>query len=412
MRFRRSAFLIFTLLSFLPLLSVYPFVHAAAQGEQLDTSYEYSFGEYIHFRAHLIEETPIKDVTLYIQVEGMGDTRTEPATVNNPNEISYDLDLTNQPIRAYSEITYWYEISFPDGKVFKSPEMYFIYEDNRFDWETRESNLFTAHWYEGNSAFAQNLLDVAEQGLQRIQEFLPLTLEGKIDIYAYANAEEMRETLQASGKNWVSAHTDPDLGVMVVSLPTVPEQRLEMERQIPHELMHIMLFQKLGPGYTNLPTWLNEGLASMSELSPNPDYIMLLQGAHENQALLSIASLCNPFPRDASSAYLAYAESTSFTRFLHQKYGTSGLEQLITAYADGLSCERGVQTAFGSSLSQLEVEWRQEVFQENIAYNAFNNLLPWLVLLIVIIGIPGILIIRGFRANPDDQLSDPNPGRS
>jgi hypothetical protein len=198
---------------------------------------------------------------------------------------------------------------------------------------------------------------------------------------------------------------------MVVSLPTVPEQRLEMERQIPHELMHIMLYQKLGTGYPTLPTWLNEGLASMAELYPNPDYIMLLQGAHDNQALLSIASLCNSIPRDASSAYLAYAESTSFTRFLHQRFGTSGLEQLITAYSDGLNCERGVHTAFGSSLSQLEMEWRQEVFQENIAYNAFNNLLPWLVLLIVIIGIPGVLILKGMRGHSEDQLTDPNPGR-
>ncbi len=411
MRFWKLAYLFPVLLSILAIPGVYPNVYATAQEEQLDTSIEYNFGEYIHFRAQLKEEASIKDVTIFIQVEGAGDTRTEQAAVNDLNEISYDLDLTSQPIRAYSNIVYWYEISFPDGEVFKSPETEFIYEDNRFNWESRGSNLFTAHWYEGDNTFAQDLLDVAEQGLQKIQGILPLTLEEEIDIYAYANAEEMRDTLQASGKNWVGAHTDPDLSVMVVSLPTLPEQRLEMERQIPHELMHIMLYQKLGTGYPNLPAWLNEGLASMAELYPNPDYIMLLQGAHDNQALLSIASLCNPFPRDASSAYLAYAESTSFTRFLHQRFGTSGLEQLITAYSDGLNCERGVQTAFGSSLSQLEVEWRQEVFQENIAYNAFNNLLPWLVLLIVIIGIPGVLILKGLRGHSEDQLTNPNPGR-
>lgn len=409
MRFRKFAFISILLVALLAIVSWDTDAYAAAQWEQFETSNEYSFGEYIHFRAYFTEEQPINSVDLFIQIEGVGDTRAETADVSNQFEISYDLDLTRQPIRAFSEIIYWYEITLLNGEVFKSPEFIFSYEDNRFDWKTRESNSFSVHWYEGDNAFAQNLLDVAELGLEKIQGLLPLTLEDQIDIYAYANAAEMRETLQASGNNWVGAHTDPDLGVMVVSLPAVPEQRLEMERQIPHELMHILLFQHLGTGYSNLPTWLNEGLASVAELYPNPDYIILLQGAQENQALLSISSLCNPFPRDASSAYLAYAESTSFTRFLYQKFGTSGLELLISAYSDGVNCERGVQTALGSSLSQLEKEWRQEVFQENIVYTAFSNLLPWLVLLIVILGVPLLLILKGLRSNTDSQLVDTHP---
>jgi hypothetical protein len=409
MRFRKFSFISILLVSLLTIKSWEMDGYASAQWEQFETSHEYGFGEYIHFRAQFTKEQPINNVDLFIMVEGVGDTRTEKAAVNNQFEISYDLDLIRQPIRAFSEITYWYEVTLLDGEVLKSPEFTFIYEDNRFDWKTRDSSSFSAHWYEGDNPFAQNLLDVAELGLEKIQGLLPLTLDDHIDIYAYANAAEMRETLQASGNNWVGAHTDPDLGIMVVSLPAVPEQRLEMERQIPHELMHIMLFQHLGSGYSNLPTWLNEGLASIAELYPNPDYIILLESAQEKQALLSISSLCNPFPRDASSAYLAYAESTSFTRFLHQKFGTSGLESLISAYSEGISCERGVQTALGDSLSQLEKEWRQEVFQENVAYTAFSNLLPWMFLLIVILGIPLFLILMGLRSNADGQLVDTHP---
>ena len=165
-----------------------------------------------------------------------------------------------------------------------------------------------------------------------------------MDIYAYASAKDMQEILQSIKKNWIGAHADPDLGVMVLSLPEGPEQRLEMERQIPHELMHILLYKMVGAGYVNLPAWLSEGLASVAELYPNPDYLVLLENAHNKGNLPSIISLCQSFPRDASGAFLAYAQSASFTRYLHQRFGSSGMERLVRQYADGLDCERGIRS--------------------------------------------------------------------
>ena len=153
-----------------------------------------------------------------------------------------------------------------------------------------------------------------------------------------------------------------------------------MERQIPHELMHILLFQELGPGYENLPTWFNEGLASIAELYPNPDYLILLDKARLNNTLLPIESLCQTFPREASGAFLAYAEATSFTRYLHQQFGTSGLKQLVMNFADGMDCQRGIQATYDETITQLERKWRREAFGESIVSSALEKLLPWLVL--------------------------------
>jgi hypothetical protein len=215
----------------------------------------------------------------------------------------------------------------------------------------------------------------------------------------------MRAALQTLSGNWVGAHTDPDLDVMVVSLPAGPEQRLEMERQIPHELMHLLLFQWLGPGYANLPTWLDEGLASIAELYPNPDYLVLLDNAVDKDELLPMASLCDTFPRDASSAFLAYAQATSFTRFLQQQYGSAGLGKLAEAYADGMTCERGVQVALGSTLKQLELRWRREAFGNAATLRALANLSPWLVVLILVLIVPIWLTINGARKRSSTTVS-------
>lgn len=374
----------------------------SAQAEQLESSASYDFGDQITFTGSFKSDQPIVKAQVFFQANGTSETRSGPAVVNPGNEVVSSFDLSQDPVRAFSILEYWFELTLKDGEEYKSPHESVFYGDNRFTWQTRQAGSFRVHWYEGDSSFAQAILDVAAQGYKNIQDLLPYTLKDPVDIYTYASAAEMRQALQSMGSSWVGAHTDPDLNVMVLSLPNGPEQRLEMERQIPHELMHIMLYQSIGSGYVNLPAWLNEGLASLAELYPNPDYLSLLQSAYKKDSLLSISSLCQEFPRDASGAFLAYAQASSFTRFLHQQYGSSGLESLIRQYADGLDCSRGAQVALGSSLTQLERQWRQDIFGENLVLTALTNFLPWLVLLGIILFVPALLVFASLRRKSEE----------
>lgn len=384
-----------TILILLFAMTPYAGTIVMAQEEDIKTNASYTFGESIDFHGKLPQNIQIESILLFIKVEGEAHTRSGEPNITENGEFAMSYNLKDRPIRAYSDITYWVEVTLKSGEVLKSGEKTFMYEDNRFDWQTRESSPLSVHWYEGDATFAQSVLDTAKIGLENIQGLLPAELKEDVDIYVYASAKEMRDTLQVSGSNWVGAHADPDLGVMVVSLPPGPEQRLEMERQIPHELMHILLYQKLGAAYENLPTWLNEGLGSVAELYPNPDYLIILNSAYEQGTLLPINSLCETFPQDASGAFLAYAESTSFIRYLHQEYGTSGLEGLVTQYSEQVGCDRGVQMALGSSITQLERGWRSFAFGENASLATLGNLLPWIVLMIVILAVPVGMTIKG-----------------
>jgi hypothetical protein len=208
----------------------------------------------------------------------------------------------------------------------------------------------------------------------------------------------------------VAGHADPDLDVIVVALPEGPEQRLLIEQRIPHELMHIVLYQVTGRGYTDLPTWLNEGLASNVELYPNPDYRILLDNAVEEDSLLPMSSLCKTFPRDANSALLSYAQSASFTSYLHRNFGISEMDELVTTYANGLDCEQGAKVALGKGLTQLEHNWQRDVLAENVTLTAINNLLPWFVLLATALVLPTILILRKARGKPAHRPASQQPG--
>ena len=153
----------------------------------------------------------------------------------------------------------------------------------------------------------------------------------------------MQDALPNAEQNWIAGHADPDQGVILVALPPGAERHLEMERQIPHELMHIALNYTDAHAYSNLPAWFNEGLASLAELYPNPEYQALIESAYDSGELFPLASLCQTFPNESQDALLAYAQSASFTKFLYDQYGNPGFNRLIAAFASGMNCERGVE---------------------------------------------------------------------
>jgi hypothetical protein len=114
-------------------------------------------------------------------------------------------------------------------------------------------------------------------------------------------------------RDWVAGRRC-DLGVIVVTLPPGSDQKLLIDQRIPRA-MHILVYQLPIPD--TLTPAVDEGLASQVELYPNSDYPILLEDAVKREALIPIASLCQTFPRDASSALLSYAQAASFTKYLY-----------------------------------------------------------------------------------------------
>ncbi|HLE52866.1 MAG TPA: peptidase MA family metallohydrolase [Anaerolineales bacterium] len=375
--------------------------YAQTEVEVLVEQPDYTFGQQIRFQATIQSAEPIVKVLVLTQTGDQADMLFIPASVDSQGKISAVLDLRQQPLRAFSNVDYWYHVTFQNGETATSPGYSFYLEDNRFQWDSLTSPPFVAHWYTGDITFAQEVLNIAQAGLKRAQEFLPPVLVPEtVNLYIYDDAQQLQTALAHSTQNWVAGHADPNLSVILVSLPPGPEKQLEMERQIPHELMHVLLYYTNADAYAYLPAWYNEGLASMAELYPNPDYQVLLQSAFETGGLLPIASLCQSFPTDASNAMLAYAEAASFTRFISDRFGMTRLEGLMAYYAQGVDCQRGVEAVLDNDLEHLDGMWRQDTFAENLWRSALENLLPWFTLLVIVLAVPVALAISMLRRKP------------
>ncbi len=380
---------------------------AQAKVTSLNTNVFYIFGESVYFKAIVKSNDPVKAAVIFFQADADTHTNVGLAQVkdlgNRQFELTYLHHIPDYSFRPFSIIHFHWELTMESQEVYASTDEEFNYLDNRFKWELLSEGKFHVHWYEGDIPFAQEVLDIAQKGKDHIQSLLPMPEPESFEIYIYPDSQTLQEALQPDSESWIAGHADPDLGVILVALPDIPEQRLLAEQRIPHEIMHILLYQYSRLGYQNLPIWLKEGLASLAELYPNSDYQILLGEAAGKGELIPISSLCDAFPREASNALLSYAQAQSFTKYLHSSYGSSGLESLIIAYANGLNCDQGPQQVFGKNLKQLERGWQTEVLAQNVLLKAFLNLLPWVIILIIVLSPFLFFILLRTRTTRTDQ---------
>ncbi len=339
----------------------------------------HDFGKEIRFRVAVQSADPIQKVSVRFRDERELFTRVE-AMSKEGDDFIYLYDASQNLLSPFAKLTVSFLVLLENGTEISSENYAYTYSDNRFAWQSREDGYLRVHWNNGDEVFSQAALDVTRNSFKRISEFFP-TEDAPLDVYIYASPADLQNALSMGGENWVAGHADPALGIVFVSVAPGLQAQILMQQQIPHELAHVLLYRYVGEGYERLPTWLQEGIASLAELYPNADYPLALERAERENALIPISQLCLPFSRDASQAFLSYAEAASFTRYLRDTYGASKLDALIRTYADGVGCETGVQQVYGQSLTYLEARWQESALSANLGGVALRALAPYLIIL-------------------------------
>jgi hypothetical protein len=372
-----------------------PPVHAQTTPPDAQPEVVYTFGERITFQVQFASALPIASVEVFFQANS--DPTIVALAELRAGTWVYEHDVRAQYVRAFGTVAYWFRLTLENGDTLETERFSFFYEDNRFEWQTLEGVPFRVHWHTGEAAFAQTVLDTARTTAQQAGVILDAEITETIEVYVYGTLADYQFVRSVIAPQWAGGHADPEAGIIVVSLPPGENQALEVERKIPHEVAHLMLYAATGEGFGNLPTWLNEGFASTQEKNPNPDYRPLVNSAVQQGTLIPLASLCPPFSRDAASAVLSYAEATLFVRYLQTRFGQAGVRAVVNAYANGAGCEQGTEAApIHIPLSQLEIAWREEALSENVTLTALREVAPWLVLLGAIVMGP-VLVAVGFR---------------
>ena len=344
---------------------------------------DYTFGKFIAFRVSASSDAGIRQATLFYRVKPTPDILSALATFTPGQVITgiVTLDLAQAPLTPFARVEYWWQVTdLTQAQVTTQPQT-FHYVDNRFAWQSRGQDPVTVYWYDGNAAFGQTALSTAITGLTQAR----LTVGGPepevVDIYIYADAGDAQEALLPSGHLWSEGRTDPGLNLAIVTVAPGVDADRELGREVPHEMMHLQLAQRLGASYAQLPNWLNEGLAEMNQAQADPELAAALTRARDARTLFPLANLCAPFPADPAQAQLAYAESESVVRYIRRHYPPASLAKLLDAYAQGAACEAGVAQGLNLSQADLEQAWRADLAPAATA----SPVWPWVILSVVVL---------------------------
>jgi len=382
----------------------------ALQGDALvTTSVEFDYGSRLTFRAEVDADPAVARATVFYRIVGSDTTRTAEAVVSldRPQIALVEEDLRQIAIPPFSQVAYWWQVDFVDATSTTTVPTPFDYNDNRFDWQSLHSGTVTAHWVVGDTRFGQSVLDMAHRAQDSLEKnLLPSGLPA-LDVYVYPSAGELQSGMQLAGYPWVAGHAEPSLGVVLLSAAPGAEGLLDLERALPHELTHVLLYQRMKESYLNLPPWLNEGLATLAEGAPDPGFRVALEEAARTGDFLPLTTLCAPFPSSGTAARLAYAESASIVQYLRDVYGSGSISALLDAYQEGsTTCSGGIQRVLGRSPDQLEAEWIRLAFHGSEPFEVVRPLLPWLLLLLPTLILALVLALLPLRRQREkDGLS-------
>lgn len=152
----------------------------------------------------------------------------------------------------------------------------------------------------------------------------------------------------------------PQLGLILLTIaPVHPNSQHDVLEVFKHELAHLALNDATGG--RSVPRWFNEGFAVFASGESSIVRLQSLWTATLSDSLLPLERLERTFPADDVTASVAYAEAVDVVRFLVRREEQQRFGALIERVAGGQPFERALKDSYGTDLSSLEFEWREDV---------------------------------------------------
>jgi hypothetical protein len=254
-----------------------------------------------------------------------------------------------------TEVQYSWRIQDATGDELETDWETVQFNDQRYPWDSLTEGDITLFWYEGGMSFAQVLLDSANEALEMLARDAGIYLEQAVAVYIYASSADLRDSMLYP-QEWVGGIAFPQYGIVAIGVGT--SNLAWGKRAIAHELAHLVTYQMTSNPYSDIPTWLDEGLSLYAEGDLRFDIKSSLDAAIFEDNLISVQSISSSFPSDTEEAMLSYAESYSIVELLLQQYDGEKMLHLLNVFKQGSSYDDALLEVYGFDTAGLDNLWR------------------------------------------------------
>jgi len=257
-----------------------------------------------------------------------------------------------------TQIDYSFEIRDKAGRVHRTPEQRFIYLDNRFEWRTVSDGLVTVYYYgEFVEKRAQTVLEAAQETLKQMGPVLGIQPIAPLRIVTYNNYRHMvvalpfrsqavLEQLQTEGQ----AFSEERVLLVLGDSPT-------LRGITSHEFTHLLVAEAAGGAISQVPAWLNEGLAEFANLEPTDSYDRALRNAIFTRRLRPLWYQSD-FGGKPEDIIIAYGQARSVVQFLVAKHGPAKIAELMRTLQKTLDIDKAMEEVYGFDQYGLDSQWR------------------------------------------------------
>ncbi len=255
-----------------------------------------------------------------------------------------------------SSLDYWWTVTDAAGKIMETVPANLRIEDKRYTWRSLTRGKVTLNWYKGDDAFAGELMTAVQDALSRLKGNTGAEITRPVGFYIYATAADLRGSM-IFPQEWTGGVAFTRFSIIAIGIGTSRGEIEWGKGVVAHELTHLVVDQLTFNPYINLPTWLNEGLAMVSEGALDSQFTSALSRAKSQNAFISVRSMASPFPADANQSVLAYAESYEIVKYLIDTYGQPKMFELLNTFAPGSGYDEALQKVYGFDMDGLNAKW-------------------------------------------------------
>lgn len=317
----------------------------------------------MNFSCQVTDSVTITSIRLEYQValETFAQVISEANVTFNPGTsvtATYSLNmLRNGQIPQGVDVDYWWIIKDASGDKLQTNPQHYIVPDNKHTWHTLTQNKINVLWYGQNDSFGQTIMSTSQAALTRLANDTGATPEKTVNISVYTSEQDFAGSVTGAAE-WAGGIALPEYNSVLL---LIRPDNLNIDLTgLAHELTHIIVGQVTFNPYNSIPFWLNEGLAMYIQYPQGvlpSTFTTALTSAVNNNTLISVRSLSDPFSAYADKAYLSYAESFSIVTYLIGKYGSSKMLQLLDTYKQGITYDGSLQSVYGFDMDGLFNQW-------------------------------------------------------